>query len=247
MPSIHRHIGISLLGCSFLLFTLWALPHMGALDTFHLATSAGPQMTVAPEHLRLESQIRALHTQYKAKGSGDGIAQLEADVLGTIAQLFADENPDTELLRGDAAYLLSIYAAARGKPCSDASMQKVCKSPAGGGAAQPDLSAAVEYAQEAVDFSDVGPAQWYAVYVAMLSGMGVLDPALDAMNAETGAFEGDTPVMAADMERWLYRIDTGTTLAKPESSPGVTVTKGQGVTYLTEHLRSAFEVRAARR
>lgn len=236
----HRHIGIALLGCSFVLFTLWALPYLGGGDGFSLSASASQELTLAPEHMQIENQLRALQAQYKTKDAEAGVRQLELDVLDTVSHLFQDENPQGELLRGDAAYLVAIYATALGKPCGTNDVSKtLCVRPAGGATSQPDLRGAREYSQslKVQPFTDLKKEDWYAIYVTMLSGLHILDT--DAI------FEGDKPVTSTDMGRWLSRAEGS--VDRTTSKAGATLTKRQGVDMLTERLTTHFAARAARR
>lgn len=248
---LQKHIGIALLGCSFVLFLLWAIPYVGVIDTFQFAVSA-KDVALAPEHTRLESQLLALQTQYNAKDGGAGIKQLELDVLDTTSHIFEDENPDGELLRGDAAYLAAVYGAALGKPClTEAAIKHVCAKVTGSATATPSLKIAKEYAAGLKDanraFTDMHQSVWFSVYVEMLTALEVLNPDLDAASMEDKAFQGEATVTAADVERWFSRIETGRDPAKLQSVPGATLTKKQGVQLLTDRLHTSFAAKAARR
>lgn len=244
MPDLRKHIGVALLGGSFVLFLLWALPYVGGIDTFGLAASASQGVGFAPEHMQLESQIHTLLSQYASDTGENGIKQLETDLLATTNGIFGDENPDESLSRGDAAYLVAIYASVRAKPCIAA--KDVCAQ--NGAAATPDLKAAREYTghltKEKAPFADVSSQDWYGVYVAMLSSLHVLDAKIDAPQ---GSFAPHDPVAATDLERWFSRVDTGADPATLKSAPGATLTKKQGVTLLQAALQSQFAAKAARR
>lgn len=247
MP-FHRHIGLALLGCSLVLFLLWAMPYITGVDGFQLAASASADVTLAPEHTQLESQIATLQTQYASKDGAAGIPQVEKDLLETVGHIFQDENPDGELLRGDAAYLAAIYLATQAKPCGTQEEQKkFCDRPAGVATAIPSLSALRTYVAAHKDaskpFSDLKQTDWYTIYVLMLTPQ-IIDPALDASSGTL--FSADKPVSALDMERWMSRIATGQDPATPLSVPGATLTKKQGVQLLKETLTHQFEIRAAR-
>lgn len=253
MHSLQRHIGIALLASSFVLFTLWAIPYAGGLDAFSLSASASGSVGVAPEHEQLEVELQDLHTRYANAKTQDEITASQDVLLDTVAHLFEDENPNGELLRGDAVYLTALYAAVLGQPCEMGSVAKDMCALIGGTTEILDLEASRVHMSGLEDdkslFGDVAKGDWYNVYVGMLVATNVLHPDLDAVSIlyDVRRFEPNTPVFAADFERWLYKAQRGENPKDMKFAPGQTLTKTQGKEMLLKRLDATFAARASRR
>lgn len=252
MHTLQRHIGIALLGCSFVLFLLWAIPYAGGLDAFSLSASASGDVGLAPEHMQLESQMKTLHKQYAEETDELPRKQAEQALLSTVEHIFEDENPNGELLRGDAAYLATVYAAAFGKPCVG-NMTAVLCARIGGATEILDLETVRKHLGDLKDdgtlFQDVAKTDWFSLYIGTLVGLDVLHPDLDAVSSIDGVrrFDPNSPVFAADYERWLYRAQMAEDPKNITTPPGATLTKRQGKDMLRQRLEQAFAARHARR
>ncbi|PIV90633.1 hypothetical protein COW46_02325 [Candidatus Gracilibacteria bacterium CG17_big_fil_post_rev_8_21_14_2_50_48_13] len=243
MVDLQRHIGIALLGCSLILFGAWALPYLGEVDGF--SASAASQITLAPEHQAMEGLLADLA---KARKNHDDPSASEEAIIGVFTGLLETENPNNQLLRGDAAYLLALYASAAGLPCKETSFSSAfCASDGGEGAKTPSLQMLRETVQKdstTVSFSDIHAQLWYSSYVIMLQGLGAIDPDLDAKSSEIPVFDGASPIYAADFARWLQTLDGLAPMTT--TSPNSYITRKDAIELITGRLLALWAARAAR-